>query len=148
MAMTNFEYYKDEIQAARYDFAFVDGKVTECNAQCLKCEFGRWGNCPPNVIKWLYEEYTPPAPKLTKNERKLCEILQEGYIAKESNGVIAFYEKKPQKIKGMYWGALNAYSNTISDYMFADCGFSFITWDDPEPWSREDLLKLEVMDND
>lgn len=145
--MTNFEFYKKEIKAIGFNFGIArSGKLLKCSSfPCVDCAFC-CNECSEHKFKWLCEEReeNKEQPKLTKNERKLCEILQEGYIAKESNGVMAFYKDKPQKIREMYWGVLGSYSNTISDYMFADCDFSFITWEDEEPWKVEDLLKLEV----
>ena len=146
--MTNFDYYKEQIKAVGYSFGINEnGKIVGCRYinPCNLCEFDETGFCSRRRIEWLYEEHNEQ-PKLTKNERKLCEILQEGYIARESNGVMAFYKEKPQKIRDMYWGVLGSYSNTISDYMFTDCNFSFITWEDEKPWSVKDLLKLEVME--
>lgn len=85
--MTNFEKYKDEIlEMARegHSLAKKAGKLTECSKiRCADCDFVH--NCRAKFIKWLYAE---PAPTLTKRERTFCEIMGEGYIARDEDGTL------------------------------------------------------------
>ena len=149
--MTNFEYYADEIMAVKYDFAYADGKITGCGTiSCNKCEFYGGDSCTQVKIEWLYEEHIEQ-PKLTKNERKLCEILQNDYyVARDNSGTIYVYAKKPHKKEkcNQWFEPYDEYYVPFSDYVFKDCNFSFIKWEDDEPWAVSDLLKLEVMDNE
>ena len=151
--MTNFEYYKDRIQTVNYDFAVSkDGEIMWCSTfKCGKCKFNTKGKCRSNKIKWLYEEYKEhkEQPKLTQNERKLCEILQNGYyVARDKSGTIYVYAKKPNKKEkcSQWFAPYDEYYIPFSDYVFKDCNFSFIKWEDEEPWAVSDLLNLEVME--
>ena len=151
--MTNFEYYAEDIKAVGYNFTIKkDGEFVSClEITCDLCIFGEGGkSCTDKKIKWLYEEHKEQ-PKLTQNERKLCEILQNDYyVARDKSGTIYVYAKKPcKKEKYNQWFApYDEYYVPFSDYVFKDCNFSFIKWEDEEPWAVSDLLNLEVMDNE
>ena len=138
--MTNFEKYKDEILPLAKNnraFAFHINKITDCELSgCKNCIFT--GTCIVNRIKWLYEEYQEPAPKLTAEEYAFCKIATNGYIARNERGSLYIYSEKPvQNISG--WGAPN-WKELNRDY------FQFITWESGKAWSINDLLKLEVVD--
>lgn len=144
--MTNFEKYKDEILPLAKNnrgFAFHMNKITDCKLSgCKNCIFT--GACIANRIKWLYEEYQEPAPKLTKAERGFCEIVKTGYIARDESGLIELYLSVPEKGSSSWL----SYNNEDATEMALDRNsFPFIQWDDGEPWSIEDLLKLEVCDD-
>lgn len=68
-----------------------------------------------------------------------------GYITRDSDGgYIHWFEEKPRK-GSEHWircgvsTRLSSYSNKL---------FPFITWEDEEPWSVEELRKLKVQDAD
>ena len=132
--MTNFEKYKDEILILvrnNRGFAFRMNKITACKLTgCENCIFT--GSCIANRIKWLYEEYQEPAPKLTKAEKGFCEVIKDGYIARDKNGDL-YIENN--------WGINRGYYMKLCSKFFP-----FITWESGKAWSIEDLLKLEVVD--
>lgn len=136
--MTNFEKYKDEILLLAKNnmgFAFHMNKITDCKLSgCKNCIFT--DSCIANRIKWLYEEYQEPAPKLTAEEYAFCKIATNGYIARHERGNLYIYSGKPvQNISG--WGALN-WTELNRDY------FQFITWESGKAWGINELLALEV----
>ena len=136
--MTNFEKYKDEILPLAKNnraFAFHINKITDCKLSgCKNCIFT--GTCIANRIKWLYEEYQEPAPKLTAEEYAFCKIATNGYIARNERGSLYIYSGKPvQNISG--WRALN-WKELNRDY------FQFITWESGKAWGINELLELEV----
>lgn len=136
--MTNFEKYKDEILPLAKNnraFAFHINKITDCKLLgCKNCIFT--GTCIANRIKWLYEEYQEPAPKLTAEEYAFCKIATNGYIARNERGSLYIYSEKPvQNISG--WRALN-WKELNRDY------FQFITWESGKAWGINELLELEV----
>lgn len=146
--MTNFEKYKDDIlRIAAVDDtpALEKGKVLRCNyTACEKCEFANHenGNCNHNLFKWLYAEYKEPAPKLTSKERAFCEVISvfpNRYIARGSDSQLILFCGKPIK-EDQTWDIdwCGSYFSIDEDF------FPFIKWEDEEPWSIEDLLKLEV----
>ena len=138
--MTNFEKYKDEIlHLAKNNrgFAFHMNKITDCKLSgCKNCIFT--GACIANRIKWLYEEYQEPAPKLTKAEKGFCEVIKDGYIARDKNGDLYLYNNPPH-VTETDWRADYGHCTRLCTKFFP-----FITWESNRNWSIEDLLKLEV----
>lgn len=138
--MTNFEKYKDEILLLAKNnrgFAFHMNKITDCKLSgCKNCIFT--GTCIANRIKWLYEEYQEPAPKLTKAEKGFCEVVKDGYIARDKNGDLYLYNNPPY-VTETDWRANYGHCTRLCSKFFP-----FITWESNRNWSIEDLLKLEV----
>lgn len=158
--MTNFEHYKDEILEiidSEKDVAVFKDKpiacsYSGCNTTCRYNEKDCLSKGSKQVIKWLYEEYVEPPkqPKLTKKERQFCELVETGWISRDKDGKLSIRTNKP--IKREYgWidsillqtGNLTGSYNRINEEIL-HTSFSFITWEDKEPWSIKDLLKLEV----
>ena len=106
-----------------------------------KCDFHNTPDCDVAMIKWLYSEHKVQ-PKLTKKERQFCELVETGYISRDKDGALFWFDSKP--IKGMYIWSNAGKSWSLSNFINKKFNFHFITWDDKEPWSVEDLLKLEV----
>lgn len=138
--MTNFEKYKDEILPLAKNnrgFAFHMNKITDCKLSgCKNCIFT--GACIANRIKWLYEEYQEPTPKLTKAEKGFCEIIKDGYIARDKNGELYLYNNPPY-VTETDWRANYGHCTRLCSKFFP-----FITWESNRYWSIEDLFKLEV----
>lgn len=147
--MTNFEFYKDtlaEIAKTGDDIAIVKGKPRQCaGINCNECE--RNDMCvEANLLKWLLSEHVEK-PKLTRRERCFCEVFCKGWLVRSETGALFFYSKKPvKKIGG--WTPTGGVAHCF-DLLFAaseieKLDFSMIKESDSEPWSVEDLLKLEV----
>lgn len=138
--MTNFEKYKDEILLLAKNnrgFAFHMNKITDCKLSgCKNCIFT--GACIANRIKWLYEEYQEPAPKLTKAEKGFCEILDDGYIARDKNGELYLYNNPPH-VTETDWRADYGHCMRLCTKFFP-----FITWESGKVWGINELLALEV----
>lgn len=142
--MTNFEKYRDEIVELcekGENIAIVNGKLRTCKSveNCEECDYC-W--LKSEVIKWLYQENIEvlEKPKLTQKQRKFCELVESGYIATDEDGTQYFYKSshKPHKEFDTWESVGFSYLDGL------DIHFDFITWFDCEPWSIEDLLKLEV----
>lgn len=144
--MTNHEAYKDELLELllrRGGLAVVNGKPDRCcHGMCPSCEFGKKGNtCREDRLNWLYAKCNERNLKLTKREWHLCKAIETGWIARNESGVLYRFEEKPRK-SGDIWfhpGII------LSLRIVPDC-FEFIQWQDEEPWSVEDLLKLGVLE--
>ena len=138
--MTNFEKYKDEILLLAKNnrgFAFHMNKITDCKLSgCKNCIFT--GACIANRIKWLYEEYQEPTPKLTKAEKGFCEILDDGYIARDKNGELHLYNNPPY-VTETDWRANYGHCTRLCSKFFP-----FITWESGKAWGINELLALEV----
>ena len=143
--MTNFEYYKDEILKLNDNrgFALVNGKPNGCTGtHCGNCEFGDASVCKNKALKWLYAEYIEK-PKLTKRERLFCELVNIGWIVRDITGSVYYYTFKPGKEERHWITGKPASGMRLNDFRF-QLDFNFIKWEDEEPWSVQDLLKLEV----
>lgn len=144
--MTNFEYYKEKILdfASKNDcgIALVNNKIIPCDdAECYMCQFYQTtSSCEQNLLKWLYTEHIVP-PTLIKKEHQFCELIETGYIARDENGKLYWYTNKPSKREHTWYSSYQCMLITSAPLPVK---FDFITWEDKEPWSVEDLLKLEV----
>lgn len=146
MKETNMEHFRDEIEdiiESSYEQpCLIDGKLQICNGgmDCCKCEFsGGRGNCGVSFVKWLMSEYKPE-PVLTEREKHFVEFAQEGYLARDKDGKIYRHEEKPYKGNECWHNDSHKFIgvNKVKNI------FPFITWEDEEPWSVEDLRKLKV----
>jgi hypothetical protein len=153
--MTNYEFYKDEIEM-RYregkGFALTkSGKIIMCRSnQCGDCCFSRHVSrdstdlsCGDRKMMWAVQEYTE-RPKLTKHERKFCELLEgkDAWIARDmGDKTVTVYKCRPDK-RSDFWAGRTF---TCSTFIFEmKLKFDFIQWEDGSPWSVDELLKLEV----
>lgn len=142
--MTNFEKYKDEILGISRTQAIAINKrrnaPEKCSySVCSECLLHEGTYCNQRAIfQWLYSEYQEPAPKLTKAEKGFCEVIKDGYIARDKNGNLFIYNDLPRRGELVWLG---------STWRKLDCSlYSFITWGSGKAWSIEELLKLEVAD--
>lgn len=149
--MTNFEFYKDKIMKIGTVDIAVDneGNVYQCcDIDCSDCLFDCYGSCEKKQMEFLYAEHKE-VPKLTKKERLLCEILETGYIARDGNlfdDYIYYYPTLPER-KNDHWEDVDeSYVDLELFERKIPNPFSFIKWEDEEPWKVEDLLKLEVIE--
>ena len=94
------------------------------------------------LIEWLAEEYIEKS-KLTKNEHKLCQVLKNGWLARDKFNGLYFHIVKPTTKCSTEWIALGTVLK-INDLIFEDVKFDFIKWEDKEPWNIKELLKLEA----
>lgn len=141
---TNFEFYNGEIMEIveqKKGIAVVNNRPiicdnTLCNICELKCDFCEW-----RFIQWLLKDHIE-LPKLTKRERAFCEAVQAGWITRDKNGRIHWRDNEPEKTEGCWYGKTIAIPLNV---LIRDC-FSFVKWEDEKPWSVEDLLKLEVIE--
>lgn len=91
--------------------------------------------------EWLNSEYVEK-PTLTKEEHMLCETLKEGYIVRYNKGALFVHAVKP--IRSSCGWLRNGTTVKLDENIFKNVKFEFINAKDLEPWSVEDLLKLEV----
>lgn len=146
--MTNFEKYKDEIfemLSKEKNIAIKRGKIVPCKTTaCTECGFNNNSNpfidCQKGLLRWLYTEEDPT---LTKRERAFCKYAQTGYITRDSNGLLYHSDKQPVKGKEI-WKNPPIDNKIICFFKITCADFDFIKWEDKEPWSVEELLKLEV----
>lgn len=123
-----------------------DNKVVCCeDINCEQCLFnktdGYVGYCDDKKrMQWAEAEYVEPKPTITSREKNFLDLLLPNYkyIARDKNGFLLAYIEKPIKILET-WGI----ANCALINMF-DIKFDFIKREDEEPWSIEDLKKLEV----
>lgn len=130
-----------------------DNKVVCCDdINCEQCLFNKTddyvGYCDDEKrMQWSESEYVEPKPKptITSREKNFLDSILSNfrYIARGINNDLYIYYNKPRRNSmngfwttddGNYYVSRNIYGNM----------FDFIKWEDEEPWSIEDLKKLEV----
>ena len=139
MKETNMEHYRGEIEELEFNIGRVDGKLIKCNGRyCEECEAFNELSCKEHITKWLMSEYKPESV-LTAREKHFVEFAETGWITRTEDGILMWHQDKPRKGNIMWRCDAN---------WFNICGFGhtfhFITWEDEEPWSVEELRKLKV----
>ena len=126
------------------------GDVVNCNDfLCELCMFDRYHNnkdCGSTLHKWSESEYIEK-PIITSREKMFLDLLlpKYKYIARDGNtNKLFLYIDKPSK-HSEYWLSEEKDVNRIRCDVF-DVKLDFIKWEDEEPWSIEELKKLEVKD--
>ena len=149
MKETNMEHFRSEIEKVGHDFAFINGKVEKCK-MCKKCDFETepdeaWESCTIRKMRWLMSEYKPE-PVLTAREKHFVEFAQEGWLARDGDGELWWYKLKPEKKKESW--SVGSVTYSFKGILNFEQHFRFITWEDEEPWSVEELRKLKVKAGD
>lgn len=93
-----------------------------------------------DIIEWYFQEYKEPI-KITRNEKAILESLINDwkYIARDSFGELMIYTDEPEKCDYKFTS-----KKPYRNISFFNHLFQFITFDDSEPYSIEELLKCEV----
>lgn len=124
------------------------GEITFCDRfKCDMCKFNDSTgekSCRTKRYKWSESEYVEKST-ITSREKNFLDALPSKckYIARDKDNLLYAYYDKP--IRGnKFWITNYAFHDMPKD-MHGDV-FSFIKWEDEEPWSIDDLKKLEVKD--
>ena len=158
--MKNKEKFAKEILdiACKGDTIAVtkDNEIVCCDEiPCESCIFddcdkyikhiGHIQSCGDQLHEWAESEYVEK-PTITSREKKFLDLLLPDckYIARNQDESLYVYKNEPIRCK-IYWTVNNFCSYYISIDMYGNM-FDFIKWEDKEPWSIEDLNKLEVRD--
>ena len=102
-------------------------------------------NCRTKRYEWSESEYVEK-PIITSRKKNFLDLLlpKWKYIARDSNNELYIYNEKPER-RDCDWYSNDGILFRISTRFFGNM-FGFIKWYDEEPWSIEDLKKLEVKD--
>lgn len=149
--MTNFEYYKDEIQKCisnKIDFAVRNGKIENCiDIRCDDCIFDNilYRPCEIGRLKWLYEEHKE-TPKLTAREYSYLNFLKDGYMVyyrdKFGEDIRVYYDR-PIERRGLADKFGKWHGKELKAIIDINMGlFSFVKADD-KPYRIEEMLTWE-----
>ena len=150
MKETNMEHFRGEIEAILNKkeviaISKLDGSIFACNEdecdQCICCN-GRDEElipCDVTLMRWLMSEYKPE-PVLTAREKGFVECIEDGWLARDKDNELNWYEIEPRKDGFNGWWDEHVSGATEINKDF----FPFITWEDEEPWSVKELRKLKV----
>ena len=125
------------------------GEITFCDLfKCDMCKFNDSTgekNCRTKRYEWSESEYVEKHT-ITSREKNFLDLLlpKWKYIARDSNNELYIYNEKPER-RDCDWYSNDGILFRISTRFFGNM-FGFIKWYDEEPWSIEDLKKLEVKD--
>lgn len=152
--MKNWEFYEKELRDCDSLDAIAitkSGKMVECvDINCGVCafHFSNGGCGQDKIIEFLYQEHEERIA-LTEDEQMLCSLLGRGWIARDKNGNLYWYEKKPTKDFDDYqWcssGEAGVFKITKA---FLQCKFNFIQWKDKEPWEVRDREAQKGLDEE
>lgn len=154
--MRNKEKFIKEIVEIACDGSCVGvnkatGKPTKCaDISCEEClRHDERNICGQKLLRQWAESECIEKPVISKRDRMFLEYLEKEYkyIARDKNGELFIYEKKPRKLDDkVCWN-----SNCSKDLFCLDSRFSvqfpMVKWSDDKPWLIEDLKKLEVVDS-
>ena len=142
--MKNFEFYKDEILKMCREGDGVRVFALANPNKLYKHNGNPCCSCSCELLEWLYSEHVEK-PKLNKYEKNFLELLGTGWIAKDQNLGLYMYAERPVKTYTTWDSKFGADINFNKIRKFnPQIKFDFIKWEDEEPWSVEELLKLEV----
>lgn len=144
--MTNYEKFKNEIDALNYDFGVTKTQeICYCmTLNCDDCIFNLSGedSCVPNKIQWLYREAKEIFP-ITIKEKHFLEIgWGSSYIARDHNGQLFIYSQKPTQTSDC-WIAGDE-EDIEYKYEIRSDFFEYITWESDKCWSVAELLEMPV----
>ena len=156
MKETNMEHFRSEIEEIlnRLDYnlpAVVNGKPIACRGtSCDVCDLdGKGVRCHIGFMQWLMSEYKEE-PVLTEREKHFVECVEDGWITRYKDDALVWWSAKPTYRNNGEWhcecrGGFEL--DVIKEFIFGKL-FPFITWEDEEPWSIEQLRKLKVKDDE
>ncbi len=154
--MKNKEKYMTEIIDAYLDGMTIavkaDGKPCICQkTSCKECIFydrtDPFSDCKDKIRAWTNSEYIE-RPVISKRDKAFLDYLREEYrfVARDENGKLFVYETRPKK-EEVSWDSFGLISER---YLYLNrhfnVDFPMIKWSDEEPWTIEDLKKLEVVE--
>lgn len=140
----------EAIRCQKFIKEYCFGK--ECDDCVFREKVDRFGcMCVPiRGSKWITPsmwDIPTTKPQVTQAEKDLMGILapefREGWICMNEDGEVCVYQEKPVKI-GCLWQCIKGFYGSISsvaDGLLTDFSFSWMSWDDEEPWYIPDLLK-------
>lgn len=148
--MKNKEKYTKEIveiasKGSKIAIEKSTGKLRPCEGLlCSECMFGKIYPCNEATRKWAESEYIEK-PVISKIDRLILDYIKNNfvYIARDENGSLFVYSKKPIK-KSCYYDSIGGVTGSVS-FIF-DIKLPMVKWEDNEPWLIEDLKKLEVVE--
>ena len=152
--MINAEKFKKEINKLNNDFGLADNIVDCETLDCRNCRFSNFNNsndgiifCSTRKVKWLLSEYKKPII-LTELEYNILKFLADNtrsvYITRTKKGNIYLHNSKPKKDKvNRLW--IGEYPTSL---IIFNKLFKFITWEDEEPYSINDILKNCIVIDD
>lgn len=133
-----------------------DNEIVRCDdIPCGSCIFddcdkyikhiGHLQSCGDKLHEWAESEYVESKPTITSREKNFLDALLSNccYIARDKDNLLYVYYDKP--IRGNKLWISDYACHDMPKDMYGDV-FSFIKWEDEEPWNIETLKKLEVRD--
>lgn len=138
--MTNAEKYKDAIMAQMCKTGtWAVNEVNEiisCEA-CKECIFRDGGYCSDERKEWLNAEADEKKEFSEKDKEALRAMDKVQWVARDEDGRIYGYYKKPYKVGGNWFCAGNYVPNLM---ILTTAEFAPVKYEDDEPTSRKEIL--------
>lgn len=108
---------------------------------CGQCLFDDYNDCDVKLAEWAESEYVEKQV-ISKRDRGFLDYFKDyEYMARDYSGELCAYKSRPIK-RSVSWG-----DTRYTTLRGIDIDFPMVKWSDSEPWSIEDLKKLEVREN-
>lgn len=148
--MTNREKYAKELLnvACTGKKIAIDKRTMQIRScawfECVHCLLNEGDDCGAKLSEWAESEYIEQ-PKISKKDRAFLDYIRDVYnfVVRDKEGKLFIYSSKPYK---NYDGAWIGWGKKYGLRCF-DVELPMVKWSDSEPWSIEDLNKLEVVDS-
>lgn len=147
--MKNREKYKEELLdiACAGNRIAIDKRtmqIRRCKGlSCVHCLLNECDDCGEKLAEWAESEYVEPA-KISKKDRAFLDYIRDVYnfVVRNKDGKLLLDGSKPWKTDDGVWVSI---SGNIYLGCF-DVKLPMVKREDKEPWTVEDLKKLEVVD--
>lgn len=148
------KYVKEIVDIVCEDVSFGVDKRTGSPASCRELHCGKCllnemnrRACYNSRKEWADSEYVE-RPVISKADRTFLDYIrdEDKYMARDENGKLFVYETRPKKeeVSWVSFGLISEHYLPLNPIFNVD--FPMIKWSDEEPWTIEDLKKLEVVD--
>ena len=136
--MTNLEKILQLSKSKGYKSLYDECKAfRECSECSLKQVLGLKSCHAAMVVELINKEYKEPR-KLNKREHGYLEYVENGFITRDESGSLIMSKNMPTK-EDTEWIPHDCNFEIIDRNLF-----KFITWEDEEPYSVEEMIKWEV----
>lgn len=113
--------------------------------ECVHCLLDEGDDCGAKLSEWAESEYIEQ-PKISKKDRAFIDYIRDVYnfVVRNKADKLLLDGSKPWKTDDGVWVSI---SGNIYGLGCFDVKLPMVKREDKEPWTIEDLKKLEVVDS-
>lgn len=152
--MKNYEFYEKELREHGCVFSLIDGEFDKCCLMnCYKCYFDtkvfyKENLCWNRRFEFLNKEHEENDTVITEDEKELCKLLGNGYLARNKDNYLYWYNIKPPYKEENTWYFMEHSKRLNITNIFPSCKFNFVKWEDNIPWGILEHYSIVFGEND